>query len=176
MTLPENEMIELANLVVSAITAIAATYLALAALKHGAKPRLLVLCRHGCSEPMRTSSDRHFIFDVINLGHWYAKPPAHDIIVEFWCSSVFARIGLLNVSRREIEEAVDTAPSSPGRQMTVKSLPITLYAGERTKFALQVQWYPFTVGRGVVHIRAYSANGAWESEQELGAGGGCDCH
>ena len=159
-------MIELGNLIVSAITAIAATYLALTALKHGAKPRLLVVCRHGCTNPMRTSSsDPHFIFDVVNIGHWYAKPPAHDIIVEFWCSSVFARIALLKGGRGGVEQAVDTAPSSPGPQMMVKSLPFTLYARESTKFAIHVQWYPYSVGRGVIRIRAYSANGAWITEE-----------
>lgn len=91
-------MIDTANLIVSSITAIAATYLAFVALRQSAKPNILACWQRGSDLPLRPKSgfDDVFIFDVFNVGHWYAQPPAHDIFFELECPRCFGKMKLVS--------------------------------------------------------------------------------
>ena len=148
------------DLGVSAITAVAATYLAFVALRHSAKSRISVVWHHSSQLPLTAGTDDHFIFDVSNVGHWYAKPVARDIIVEFRCSDIFRNAQLFRGGVGGSEESRAVGVSSPGPDLILKSLPFTLFAGEWTKFAVMVEWLPRMQGGGMIAVRAYAADGA----------------
>jgi hypothetical protein len=142
------------------VTAFAATYLAFVALRHSAKPRIIVVWHRGSPLPLSAGRDNHLIFDVINIGHWYASPPARDIVVEFRCSSVFRDARLLRGGVGGSQEAQDAGHSCPGPELILRSLPFTLFAEERAKFAVVVDWLGRMAGNGTIAVRAYSADGA----------------
>jgi hypothetical protein len=157
------DIIGVANLIVSTVTAIAATYIALTALKHSAKPCITVVWQRPSPGTLDAGSgdDDWFIFDVINLGHWYAKPPAHDIVAEFRDDHpVFTRMELFKGGVGGPSQAFDTASSSPGPALVLRSLPFTLYAGEQAKFGVKVEWFKRMSGGGSIVVKAHSANGA----------------
>lgn len=156
------EIVGVANLVVSTVTAVAAVYLALAALKHTAKPRIIVVRHRPSDHPLRIRSgfDDIFIFDVINVGHWYAKPPARDISIEFQCPWFFKKAELFKGGVGGVLEACAAGGSSDS-QITLASRPFTIFAGEKAKFAIEVQWTGFRIqGNGVIVVKAHSSNGA----------------
>lgn len=73
-----SDWIAIASLFMSTVTASAALYLAIVALRHSARPRCRVRLLGGgdrlvAGEPFSMS------FEVENVGHWFGAPPATDI-------------------------------------------------------------------------------------------------
>jgi hypothetical protein len=154
------DIIGLADLAVASVTAVAASYLAFAALKNSAKPRFRVAWLRSSQETLRTTGDDDvFIFDVINIGHWYAKPPARDISLEFTCPWVFRKAELLRGGRGGVLQASGVSRGSEDR-IILRAVPFTLHVGERAKFAIEVEWYSNVVGGGSIAVKAHSMEGA----------------
>jgi hypothetical protein len=149
----------IASLFASVVTAVAATYLALLALRHSAKPRIDVIWQRGSRGLLRPSMDTVFIFDVFNTGHWYAKPIARDIVISFDCPDFFDTARLL---RRGVGGILEAEAKSSGTKSEVNltSLPFTLFAGEQTKFAIEVTWWKNISGNGDILVRVQSLEGA----------------
>ena len=71
--------IAIATLIFNAVTTLCALYLAFVALHHSAKPRIKIELR----EPhmMTCGSEHTLVLALRNVGHWYAKPTAVDVVV-----------------------------------------------------------------------------------------------
>lgn len=153
--------VEVANLAVSVVTAVAAIYLALAALKHTAKPRIKVVWQRPSQGSLRTDTgfDNLFIFDVFNVGHWYSKPPARQLVMEFRCSDVFTHATLRKGGTGGQKESRATGHSCPGPPLVLHSSPVTIFPGEMIKFGVEVGWFGNMSGAGWIEVRASSENG-----------------
>jgi hypothetical protein len=71
--------IALANLVISTLTAVSAIFIAFLALRHTAKPKIDVLLLNSKDDVLDCGSEVMFIFEVYNVGYWYAAAPALNI-------------------------------------------------------------------------------------------------
>ena len=153
------DVISIANLVVSSVTAGAATYLAYLALQNSAKPRIDIIWQRPSLGQLRPGHDDNFIFDVFNVGRWYSKPIARDIVIEFECDWYFSVARLLCGGVGGVLEAEDRSEGSASR-LVLRSRPFTLYAGENAKFAIEVSWFDRVEGNGSIGVKALSSNGA----------------
>src|SRR5689334_14226942 len=75
------EFAQTLNLVFSLVTTVCALYLSYAALVHSARPRVKVSLKNNA--PCNCGSQIKFIFEFVNIGHWYASPTAIDLVVFF---------------------------------------------------------------------------------------------
>src|SRR5665213_2458854 len=71
--------IALANLIISTVTAISAIFIALLALRHTAKPKIDVLLLNSEDDVLDCGNEVTFIFEIYNVGYWYAAAPALNI-------------------------------------------------------------------------------------------------
>jgi hypothetical protein len=156
------DVIGLAGLLVSTVTAIAASYLAFLALQHSAKPQLKVVWQRPSQGPLHPSfgHDGIFIFDVFNPKIWYARPIARDIVLQFECPWYFSTVRLLKRGVGGIQEAEAESEGSHS-ELVLESLPFTLHCGEKAKFALEVVWMSrLGGGNGSIDVKAQTSDGA----------------
>lgn len=152
-------MLEIANFALSSVTAMAALYIAFVALRHTAKPKLRVTWQRGSQLPL-TPQDTNFIFDVFNVGHWYGKPTAKEVVIEFDFPEIFGRVELRCGS--SAAEVTDFSPleGGVGRRM-IKSPAFTLHAYEGARFVVTAKWIGMPMnGNSNITIRAVSHDGA----------------
>ena len=93
---------DIINIALSLITAISASYLAYAALKHSARPNARVHLK----EPniLYAGATDLFKFSFQNAGHWYSKPMVVNMTVFINFDNDFEPIVLLYGSTQEIKE------------------------------------------------------------------------
>jgi hypothetical protein len=74
-----SDKIAIANLFASSIVALCALYISALALRHTTKPRIDV---NLVSNPLiRTGERTEIIFECVNVGYWYGKPPVLGLTV-----------------------------------------------------------------------------------------------
>src|ERR1035437_6360964 len=98
---PPPDSIAIANLVVSAVTALCAIYIAFLALRHTAKPRIDVMLLRSGDELLGCNTEILFNLEVRNVGYWYAAAPAINITVYCNFDPAFAPLELRYGSTQE---------------------------------------------------------------------------
>lgn len=71
--------LEILSFLVSTVTAVCALYLSYVALQHSAKPKIAI--QMASTRLVEIGKEAVFRFRLVNVGHWYAKPSAVDIMV-----------------------------------------------------------------------------------------------
>lgn len=74
--------IEIISLIFNVLTSIVVVYLAYLALKHTAKPKIQIDWVEN-NQIFNTATDYTLTFKLSNIGHWYGKPAAKNIIFFF---------------------------------------------------------------------------------------------
>jgi len=145
----------LANLIITSIIAFCALYLAYAALKHAATPNVRV----GMSTPktLRCNETILFVFEFTNIGYWYAKPPAINIMV--FCN--FApEFKLVELRYGSSQAYTDTdAKIGVGKMAYLKAKGLKLMYGEEAEEVHVKAITPEVEGKYRIRISAFSDNG-----------------
>lgn len=152
-----SDLVALANLAIGAITALCATYLAFAALKHSAKPKIVVSlplsAQHVCC-----NNDYVFVFEITNRGHWYGTPPALNIIVYCNFHSAFDLKELRYGSVQELSNTHVRSGTGGMRFIRAKGLKL-VGRGSSERIHVYART-PKEEGVYGVNVAAFSDNGA----------------
>lgn len=145
----------LGGLILNFFTALAAVYIAFLALVHTAKPRINVVLLEDTTQACNRLIKLRF--ELRNVGHWYAIPPAIDIVAYCDFDPAFDLIELDYGSQQEIH-ATEVRIGKGGKKY-FKAKGIMLIAddlGEIVQVQLKTPQVP---GRYYARLSAYSANG-----------------
>jgi len=153
--------IAIAGLALNALVACVTIYIAYLALVHTAKPRIEILLR----EPTNQPKDRLIVlhYDIKNIGHWYALPPAIDVVVYLNFDPLFDLIGIGYGSQQEIQAA--EVRIGKGGFKYLKAMGIKLIASDLPETIILHTRTPTEAGTYHAHISAYSPNGVAYSKQ-----------
>ncbi len=149
------DYISLANLILTFIVAVCALYLSFAALKHTARPNVEVRLINSSLLPCGKTVT--FIFGFSNIGHWYAKPMAINLVAFCNFDAAFELIELRYGSTQsfvntDIKEGV-------GGMNYLKAKGLKLTYGEESEQVHIKAVVPKMKGRYKIRISAYSDNG-----------------
>ncbi len=145
----------LANLVFSSITTICALYLSYAALKHSARPNVNVKMRN--SNTFECSQTILFVFEFTNVGHWYAKPTAIDVVAFCNFDPAFK---LIELRYGSIQSYTDTdVKLGVGKMIYLKAEGLKLTYGEEGEEVHVEAVIPKKDGQYQIRISAFSQNG-----------------
>jgi|HubBroStandDraft_5_1064220.scaffolds.fasta_scaffold329822_2 hypothetical protein len=151
----QSDLLALGNLVFTIITTFCALYLSYAALKHSAKPnvevRMLKPSILACGEI------GHFVFEFSNVGHWYARPTAIDVVV--FCN--FAHeFKLMELRYGSVQEYSDSEVRvGVGKMNFLKARGLKLTYGEEGEEIHVRAKAPHRGGEYLIRISAFSENG-----------------
>lgn len=148
------DIISLANLLFTMITTVCALYLSLVALRHSALPRIDV--RMVAPRAIECSTEHTLIFEFGNVGHWYAKPMAVNVVV--YCN-FDPHFNPIEIAFGSVQAYKDTWVGK-GKMKYLKAQGIKLAYGEEWEAMHTRVVAPATPGDYLVRISAYSDNGA----------------
>jgi hypothetical protein len=155
---PNADLIALAKLLISSITALCAIYIAILALKHTAKPKVDVVMLSPLHEVLVCASEVNFIFEIYNVGYWYGAAPALDIMV--FCN-FDPSFELSELRYGSVQELSNThVRLGKGGQKFIRAKQIKLPS---KGYAEKIHFFTTTPGRPGsyrVRITAYSSSGA----------------
>ena len=137
------------------VAAAATIYIAYLALVHTAKPRITVSLREPNRQPCSRLLGLHY--DLKNRGHWYALPPAIDIVVFCDFDPRFELVGLGYGSQQEIL-AAEVRVGKGGRKF-LKAKGLKLIANDLGEVIQVHLRTPEEPGTYLTRISAYSPNG-----------------
>ncbi len=150
------DMIAVATLVSSTVTAVAAIYVAFIALQQTARPRIDVRMTGDFTLPAATESK--FVFEVINVGHWYAAPAAAGINVY---PNFDPEFKLRECRYGSVQEQVNThVRIGKGGLTYVRAKHIGLSAKNEMEEFHVIGTTPDKAGRYRILVSATSENGA----------------
>ena len=146
---------DLINIGLSLITAISASYLAYAALKHSARPHAKV----HLNEPklLYAGATDLFKFSFQNAGHWYSKPMIVNMTTYINFDTNFEPFFIQYGSTQEIKD--ENVRIGKGKMKFLKAKGIKLSYGEDDEEIHVKAKNPSTPGRYKIKISAYSENG-----------------
>jgi hypothetical protein len=150
------DVIAVATLVSSTLTAVAAIYITFIALQQTARPEIDIHMKGNLIFPSATECI--FVFELVNIGHWYASPAAIDINVWPNFDSAF----VLRECRYGSTQKRLNAHVRFGKDGVtfVRAKEIKLgYKGETEEFHI-VGTTPDSPGRYQIKVTAISENGA----------------
>ena len=149
------DIIALANLILSFITSLCAIYLAFAALKHSARPNVKVVMANANSQDC--SSTTQFIFRFTNVGHWYAKPPAINLVTFCNFSPEFELLELRYGATQQLSNKEVRVGVVKMKYLKAKGLKLSYGdEGEEVHVTARV---PEEEGEYLIKISAYAENG-----------------
>ena len=152
------DRIALANLAFTVITTIAVLCLAYIALGQTARPKIAVRLhspkRGGC----RIDQSQLFVFEVVNVGHWYGSPIAVDVTLFVNFSPQFELIELRFGSVQELVNT-DVRVGKCGMPY-LKAHGLKLSRSETGEEVHVLVRTPRSPGKYRVRATAYSANDA----------------
>lgn len=149
------DWLSVTTLAFTIVTGICALFIAYEALVHAAKPNVKVEMlgpsRYACDQRAR------LIFRFQNVGHWYAKPTAINLVAFFNFPPEF-RLHGLHFGAAQEQSSTNVRPGVGGVQfLKAKGLKLT-YGDEGEEAHLDVT-IPVTQATYVVRVDAYSDNG-----------------
>lgn len=147
--------IAIASLAFNVVAAAATIYIAYLALVHTAKPRIAVSLREPARQPCSKLLALHY--DLKNCGHWYALPPAIDVVVFCDFDPRFELIGLGYGSQQETI-AAEVRIGKGGRKF-LKAKGLKLIADDLGEVIQVHVCTPPDPGTYLTRISAYSPNG-----------------
>lgn len=153
----KTDPIALANLISTIVIAFCALYLAYAALKHSAVPKVGVKLSNPSNLAVRCNEKVLFVFEFTNIGHWHAKPTAINVVVFLNFDPEFKLIELRYGSTQE--KLTTQVKSGVGRMKYFKAKGIMLAYGEESEDMHVITSTPQTEGEHLIRISAFSENG-----------------
>ncbi len=153
--------LDILSFFVSTITAICALYLSYVALQHSAKPKISI--KMLSTQFVKIEHEKVFRFQLINVGHWYAKPSAVDIMV--FCNFDPA-FDLKSIHYGSVQEYENTkVRKGVGGFNFLKAKGIKLGTGEEGEEVHVKLTTPKTKGTYSVRISALSEGGVSEKKE-----------
>jgi hypothetical protein len=150
-----DQQLAISGLVLNALVAFAAIYIAYLALVHTAKPRISVFLHEPRKQPCSRTLELHY--ELTNRGFWYALPPAIDVTIFCDFDPAFEPICLGYGSQQEMN-ATEVRIGKGGRKF-LKAKGLKLIADDLGEIIrIQVRTPPVP-GRYLTRISAYSVNG-----------------
>jgi hypothetical protein len=150
------EALEVANFVVSSITAVCALYISYVSLAHSAKPRGIV--RMSGPVQVRAGEDVRFEFIFSNVGHWFAQPPIVELSAWINFDPAFRPAKLQFGSALELETTSVRIGKGGLKHLKAKGLKLSFGGGEEVVVAHAQA--PEVPGAYAVKVDAFSENGA----------------
>jgi len=150
-----DQKLAIAGLVLNALVAGVAVYIAYLALVHTAKPRVAVSLHESRRQPCSTLLALHY--ELTNRGFWYALPPAIDVTVFCDFDPAFELIALGYGSQQETI-AAEVRIGKGGRKF-LKAKGLKLIANDLGEIIRVDVRTPAIPGRYLTRISAYSTNG-----------------
>jgi hypothetical protein len=150
------EWISLGTLVFTIITTICTLFISFIALQHSARPR--IQARLLTEDKVQTGIEAIFLFEVTNIGQWYAKPPAINVLVYFNFDPAFEPIELLYGSAQEISNKHVRMGKGGMKFLRAKEIKLS-YGGEAERLQVTTRT-PQRGGLYRLRISAFSENGA----------------
>lgn len=147
--------IAIASLAFNVVAAAATIYIAYLALVHTAKPRITVSLHEEVRQPCSKLLALHY--DLRNRGHWYALPPAIDVVVFCDFDPRFDLIGIGYGSQQETL-AAEVRIGKAGRKF-LKAKGLKLIANDLGEVIQVHVRTPAEPGMYLTRISAYSPNG-----------------
>jgi hypothetical protein len=155
---PPPDSIAIANLVVSAVTALCAIYIAFLALRHTAKPRIDVMLLRSGDELLGCNTEILFNLEVRNVGYWYAAAPAINITVYCNFDPAFAPLELRYGSTQETTNTHVRIGKGGVKYLKAEGLKLSRRdEAERIHVLAKTPGYP---GNFVIKVTAFSEEGA----------------
>lgn len=152
------DKIALISLIFTVITTVCVLFLAYAALAQTARPNIAVKLRSPARNQCRTGETHVFVFDIVNLGHWYGSPIAVDVTVFFNFSPEFELRELRYGSAQEQVNAKVKTGKGGMRYLKAEGLKISRHeTGEEVHVLAET---PKAPGDYRLRVSAYSANAA----------------
>lgn len=148
------DFVALGNFVFSFITTICALYLAYAALKHSARPNVKVAMLNPDSQTCSVTT--RFVFQFTNVGHWYAKPPAINVVAFCNFSSEFEILELRYGARQQFSKT--KVRIGVGNVKYLKATGLKLSYGDVSEEVHVTAKVPERKGEYLIKISAYSEN------------------
>ncbi|MBI3124781.1 MAG: hypothetical protein HYZ10_10300 [Ignavibacteriales bacterium] len=148
-------LIDNLSLIFSGITTLAALYLSYVALKHSARPSIKI--HMTCDQPIYCNEETNFLFELENVGHWYAKPMVVNLIIYFNFDNQFTLNFLKFGSTQELLNK--NVKTGVGNMKYLKASGIKLSYGEQREKALVNVIPPSTPGKYKIKLSSYSENG-----------------
>jgi hypothetical protein len=149
-------VIELASLAASIVTGLAALYIAYVALQHTARPNIDI--RLIAPQRIRRGEEVTIIFEVTNIGHWYAKPSAINVTIFFNFDPAFDLIESRYGSTQEFKDSEPQIGKGGMKYLKAKGLKLGYgHGGEQVHIIARA---PAQRGDYRVRLSAYSENGA----------------
>jgi hypothetical protein len=149
------DLLTLISFALSTITSICAVYLAYAALKYTAKPYVRVKLLGSNTFQPNTTVD--FRFQFTNIGHWYGRPTAINVIA--FCN-FDPRFQLIELRYGSTQTYVDSdAKAGKGNTMYLKAKGLKLTFGEEGEEVHVKAVTPRDQGDYMIRVTAYSDNG-----------------
>lgn len=154
ITLFEFSLADLISLSLSFITALSASYLAYAALKHSARPHAKVSIE---PREARAGETALFKFSFRNAGHWYSKPMIVNMTTYVNFDNRFEPLFMQSGSSQEIRN--DNVKTGKGKMKYLKATRMHLSYGEDNEEIHVMAKTPSLPGRYKIKVSAYSENG-----------------
>lgn len=148
------DLVALGNLIFSLITTICALYLAYAALKHSARPNVKVAMLNANSQDCATVA--RFVFQFTNVGHWYAKPTAINVVAFFNFSPEFELIELRYGAAQEFKST--EVRVGVGKMKYLKAKGLKLTCGDEGEEVHVTAKFPEREGDYIIKVSAFSEN------------------
>lgn len=150
-----SDILTIINTVLTGITALCALYLAYAALKHSATPNIRIRMLN--DKIFHCKQRVFFIFECTNIGYWYAKPTALNVIVFCNFAPEFELLELRYGSNQAYTDL--DAKIGVGRMTYLKAKGLKLTHGEEGEAIHVKAITPEKAGKYKIRVSAYSDNG-----------------
>lgn len=149
------DLIAIATLITTSVTAICTLYLALASLHHAAKPKIKVEMQ--TVRRQRTDTLQQYVFTYVNIGHWYGKPLAINVTTFINFDPAFELIGMRFGANLDYQYTKERFAVDGFRYM--KSTGVKLSHGEPGERAVVDLKTPVKPGAYKIRLTAFSDNG-----------------
>jgi hypothetical protein len=157
------DLIALANLIASTITALCAIYIAFLALRHTAKPRIRVVLLNSEDEVLPCGKEVTFVYEVYNVGYWYGAAPAIDVTVYCNFDPAFQPIELRYGSVQEMSNT--HVRIGKGGLKYIRATGLKLVRKREAERIHVVARTPVTPGAFKINAAAFSKDGASASSE-----------
>jgi hypothetical protein len=157
------DRIALISLIFTVVTTACVLFLAYAALAQTARPNITVKLLSPALNQCLTDEAHLFVFDVVNIGHWYGSPIAVDVTVFFNFSPEFELREIRYGSTQEhVNTKVKTGKAAM-RYLKAEGLKISRHEPGEKVHIMAVT--PKAPGDYRLRVSGYSANDASFSQE-----------
>lgn len=152
----QRDLIDYLNLGFTFITTLCALYLAYVALQHSAKPRIKIRLLN--RSELLCGNEIIFKFKISNIGYWYAKPIAVNLVVYCNFDKQFDLRKMFYGSVQQLKD--DFIKKGVGNMNYFKATGLKVGPGKEGEEIHILSETPEKPGKYHIRVDAYSENGA----------------